>query len=261
MIKLQDLTVHFDGRPILQDISADIESGKWTCLVGPNGAGKTTLLKTLLGVYQYSGSAQDDGVEVYLNQNRNVAFVPQDPHIPAGMTVGEYVMLGRAKKDGWGRESKAGRAFVTDVLTQTQLFGMQHRYVAQFSGGEMQRALIARALAQEPHLILLDEPTSALDLHHQISVLNNIEILKDRGVTILSTMHDITLAAMYAENILLMVNGRVTMSGAATEVIHSPELRSAFDDRINVYTLDGGRPVVMAKKEKTIERETPQTGA
>lgn len=258
MIRIQDLTVNFDGRPVLQDISADIESGKWTCLVGPNGAGKTTLLKTLLGVYQYSGSAQDEGVEVYLNQKRNVAFVPQNPHIPAGMTVGEYVMLGRSKKDGWGRESKTGRSFVTEVLMQTQLFGMQHRYVAQLSGGEMQRALIARALAQEPNLILLDEPTSALDLHHQISVLNNIEILKDRGVTILSTMHDITLAAMYAENIVVMVQGRVTVSGKASEVIHSPELRSAFDDRINVYTLDGGRPVVMAKKESTTERGTQQ---
>jgi iron complex transport system ATP-binding protein len=261
MISIDDLTVRFAGQEILRDINLVIETGKWTCLVGPNGAGKTTLLKTLLGVYQYSGSIKDEGVEVYQNQERNVAFVPQHPHIPAGMTVMEYVMLGRSKKDGWGRETKNGRDFVGQVLTQTQLFGMQHRFVAQLSGGEMQRALIARALAQEPKLILLDEPTSALDLHHQISVLNNIEILKEHGVTILSTMHDITLAAMYAENIVVMHDGRVTLAGSATSVIHSPELRSAFDDRINVYTLDGGRPVIMANKEYLSERERPQTEA
>ena len=113
----------------------------------------------------------------------------------------------------------------------------------------MQRALIARALAQEPDLILLDEPTSALDLHHQISVLNKIELLKERGVTIISTMHDITLAAMYAERIVVMQKGKILLSGRADQVIHSSELRSAFDNRIDVYTLDSGRPVIVASKD------------
>jgi len=99
-------------------------------------------------------------------------------------------------------------------------------------------------------LILLDEPTSALDLHHQISVLNNIEILKTRGVTVISTMHDITLAAMYAERIIVMQDGKVLLDGTAGDVIHSAELRTAFDNRINVYTLDSGRPVIVASKEE-----------
>ena len=110
--------------------------------------------------------------------------------------------------------------------------------------------VIARALAQEPELILLDEPTSALDLHHQISVLNNIELLKEEGVTIISTMHDITLAAMFAERIVVMKEGKVLLSGASQDVIHSPELKRAFDNRIDVYTLDSGRPVIVASKEK-----------
>jgi iron complex transport system ATP-binding protein len=113
----------------------------------------------------------------------------------------------------------------------------------------MQRALIARALAQEPTLILLDEPTSALDLHHQIAVLNNIELLKERGVTIVSTMHDITLAAMYAEKIVVMREGKVLLSGTSDFVIHSPELQVAFENRISVFTLDSGRPVIVAKKD------------
>ena len=166
------------------------------------------------------------------------------------MTVAEYVMLGRAKKDGWGNESVQSRTFIADILAKTNLYGLQKQMVSHLSGGEMQRTLIARALAQEPELILLDEPTSALDLHHQIDVLNNLQILQLTGVTIVSTMHDITLAAMYADRIIVMQNGRVLAEGSSSEIIHSAELRTAFDDRINVFTLDSGRPVVIAKKDE-----------
>ena len=248
-IVITDLTVRYGQKVVLSDISLEIATGKWTCLVGPNGAGKTTLLKVLLGMAPYSGSIQDNGVEVFKSHNRNVAFVPQAPQIPQGMTVAEYVMLGRAKRDGWGNESLASRRYVYKVLLQTHLYGMQNNLVSQLSGGEMQRALIARALAQEPELILLDEPTSALDLHHQISVLNHIELLKEGGVTIVSTMHDITLAAMFAERIIVIKEGKVLLNGNSQEVIHSPELKKAFDNRIDVYTLDSGRPVIVASKE------------
>jgi len=251
MIKIEDLNVRIGNRSILTDINIEIEDGKWTCLVGPNGAGKTTLLKSLLGSQAYSGSITDSGIEVFKNHDRNVAFVPQQPQIPIGMSVSEYVMLGRSKRDGWGNESNTSRNLVADILQLTGLFGMQNQFVSQLSGGEMQRALIARALVQEPTLILLDEPTSALDLHHQIAVLNNIELLKERGVTIISTMHDITLAAMYAEKIVVMHQGKVLLNGTSDFVIHSPELKTAFENRINVFTLDSGRPVIVAKKDLT----------
>ncbi len=248
-IVITDLTVRYGEKTVLNDISLQIEGRKWTCLVGPNGAGKTTLLKVLLGMAPYAGSIQDQGVEVFNNHKRNVAFVPQQPQIPQGMKVTEYVMLGRSKADGWGKDSRSSREYVQKVLIQTHLYGMQNNLLSHLSGGEMQRVLIARALAQEPDLILLDEPTSALDLHHQISVLNNIETLKESGVTIISTMHDITLAAMFAERIIVMKEGRVLLSGISQEVIHSNELKSAFDDRIDVYTLDSGRPVIVASKK------------
>ena len=249
MIKVEDLNVRFGQKEILKDINVEIENSKWTCLVGPNGAGKTTFLKALLGSQSYSGSITDSGAEVYKNHDRNVAFVPQHPQIPIGMSVSEYVLLGRSKRDGWGNESNQSRKLVADILKLTGLFGMQSQFVSLLSGGEMQRALIARALVQEPTLILLDEPTSALDLHHQIAVLNNIELLKERGVTIISTMHDITLAAMYAEKIVVMQEGKVLLHGTSDFVIHSPELKSAFENRINVYTLDSGRPVIVANKD------------
>lgn len=250
MIVIKDLNVRLSGKEILHDLSLSLPSAKWSCIVGPNGAGKTTLLKVLLGTIPYSGSVTSNGIEVFRDRSRNVAFVPQHPQIPQGITVAEYVALGRAKKDGWGNESTQNRKLIAEVLEVTQLFGLQRQLVASLSGGEMQRTLIARALAQEPELILLDEPTSALDLHHQISVLDNLEVLQERGVTIVSTMHDITLAAMYADQIIVMQSGRVLASGDADEIVHSVALKTAFDDRINVIKLDSGRSVVIAKKDE-----------
>ena len=247
MIEIKNLSVRYGDFYALNQITLDIPRGTWTCLVGPNGAGKTTFLKTLLGNKAYDGSITIDGLEVYKNL-RNVAFVPQRPEIPAGMDVAEYVMLGRARLDGWGRESRTSRRLVQQILEQMQLSGMRHQLVTLLSGGEMQRVLIARALVQEPELMILDEPTSALDLHHQISTLDHIEGMQKSGVTIVSTMHDITLGAMYAERIVIMQHGKVLLDGPANQVIHSTHLKLAFDDAITIHTLDNGRPVIVANK-------------
>ena len=250
MVTATKLSITVSGHQILHEITLNIPQGKWTCLVGPNGAGKTTLLKSLLGTVSYTGSLTIAGTERFHDQSHNVAYVPQSPSVPQGMSVVEYVTLGRSKIDGWGREARSGKLFVQEILETTNLLHMQHNHVARLSGGEKQRALIARALAQESELILLDEPTSALDLHHQIAVLDNIEKLKSDGVTIISTMHDITLAAMYAQELVIMQDGRVLLQGPSAEVIHSPELKRAFENRINVFTLDSGRPVVIAEKNQ-----------
>jgi iron complex transport system ATP-binding protein len=248
MIKVENLSVRFGSQIVLNEISLAIPIGTWSCLVGPNGAGKTTFLRTLLGMAPYSGSIKINDLEIAKNKSLNIAFVPQRPAIPAAMSVAEYVMLGRAKLDGWGKESSRSRKIVYEMLDATQLLGMQTQLVQTLSGGEMQRVLIARALVQEPEIMLLDEPTSALDLHHQISVLNKIEEFKNSGTTIISTMHDITLGAMYAERIIVLQDGQLLLDGESQEVIHSPELRRAFDDRISVHTLENGRPVIVAAK-------------
>lgn len=247
-ISINNLSVRVGEKQILEEISVEIPHGRWTCLVGPNGAGKTTLLKVILGTKEYSGSVTDEGREVFNDHIRNIAYVPQHPSIPLGMSVAEYVMLGRSKKDGWGRDNKSSRELVTEILHETQLYGLHTRHLSTLSGGEIQRAQIARALAQEPSLIMLDEPTSALDLHHQVSALNHIELLKSRGTTVISTMHDITLAAMYADVILVMQQGRMLLAGEVDDVIHSEALKRAFDNRIHVHTLESGRPVIIADK-------------
>ena len=248
MIKIENLSVNYGDRTVLDSISIEIPTGTWTSIIGPNGAGKTTLLKSLLGMNPYSGSIKFGDIEAFQDLKRNIAFVPQRPQVPVGMTVREYVTLGRAKRDGWGREKRAGKTLVQETLKSMQLVGLQDQPVSRISGGEVQRVLIARAIAQEPEIILMDEPTSALDLHHQIATLNQIEILKKAGVTVLSTMHDITLGAMYAERIVLMRDGKVMLDGNAASVIHSEELKSAFDHGISVHTLEDGHAVIVANK-------------
>lgn len=251
MINVENLSVNYGEKSVLSAITLEIPAGSWTCIVGPNGAGKTTLLKTLLGMHPYSGSIKVSGAEVFKDMSRNVAFVPQRPEIPMGMTVIEYIALGRAKLDGWGREKRSGRLLIQKTLDETQLVGLQRQLVTQLSGGELQRVLIARAIVQEPEVMLLDEPTSALDLHHQITTLNQVESLKNRGVTIVSTMHDITLSAMYAERIIVMREGKVLLDGPASTVIHSNELKMAFDHGISVHTLNDGHTVIVANKTRS----------
>lgn len=248
MIKVENLSVSYGERQVLDSISLEIPTGTWTSIVGPNGAGKTTFLTSLLGMNPYSGSIKFDQIEAFKDLQRNVAFVPQRPQVPLGMTVREYVSLGRAKIDGWGRDKRQGRNKVYLTLEDMQLIGLQDQLVSRLSGGELQRVLIARAIVQEPQIILMDEPTSALDLHHQISTLNQIEILKQSGVTVVSTMHDITLGAMYAERIIVMREGKVLLDGSSATVIHSEELKSAFDHGISVHTLTDGHTVIVANR-------------
>ena len=250
MIRLSHVGARLGDREILTDISLEVASGGWLCLIGPNGAGKTTLLRALLGMLPYSGSITIDGVERHGDGDRNVAFVPQRPETPAGMTVHEYVALGRAKRDGWGRESAHGRAAVREALERLMLMGLRHQFVTHLSGGEFQRVLIARAIAQEPDLVLLDEPTSALDLHHQVAALDEIEALRSTGATIVSTMHDITLATMYADRFALLRQGRLLLDDVPRDAVRSPQFTTLFDDRVRVLTLDEGFPIVLPTRDR-----------
>lgn len=249
MILVDGLSVRFGEKNLLSDISFEIKPGRWVCLVGPNGAGKSTLIKVLLGVQSYSGRAVQGGDEIYNNKNRNVAYIPQNPQIPQGMRIIEYVSLGRRKRDGWGHESKSSKKIIEETLKEAGLWGLRDQFLNQISGGELQRAHIARVLVQEAELVLLDEPTSALDLHHQISTLNTIEVLKERGVTVISTMHDLTLAAMYSDEIAVLSEGKLLNFGPAQEMVHGSDLKKAFNNRISVFTLDSGNPVILPQKD------------
>jgi iron complex transport system ATP-binding protein len=249
MIEIRDLTVRLNQREILKNIDLDINGGTWTCLVGPNGAGKTTLLKVLLGLLDYSGNVRQNNKEVYKDLDRQVAYVPQNPQVPSGMNVYEYISLGRMKRDGFGVEKKSSRDLILNTLEEIGLLGLHRQSLTQISGGELQRAHLARVIVQEADLILLDEPTSALDLHHQISVLSKVEDLKSKGTTIISTMHDLTLASMYSDEIAVLKEGKLLTSGPANQLINSAELKSAYNNQINVFRLDSGEQVILPQKD------------
>lgn len=202
------------------------------------------MLRALLGNLPYSGSIQEDGIEIYGNHDREVSFVPQRPTIPDGMRLFEFVGLVISVRSG-----RIDRSKVLDVLQKVSLIGRVNSPVTELSGGEIQRALIARTLLQKPNLHLLDEPTSALDLHHQVELMNLFESMKSAGSTIVSTTHDISLATLYADQLIVMKSGSVLISGPTQSVIHSRTFTDAYEGNISVHTLESGRTVVVADKD------------
>lgn len=243
-IRVTDLGVSLSGRQVLTGINFEVPVGSWTAILGPNGAGKTTLLRALLGHQAHSG-------EVRLNTpTPNIAFVPQRPEIPAFMTVAEYVALGRAPRDGWGAPKAQGQQTIARVLQQLDLTALAAQQLTKLSGGEQQRAVLARALVQEPDILLLDEPTTGLDLHHRAAFMDLIEGARRDGLTVISTLHDLTLAAAYAQHSVVLQRGKLVQAGPTADVITSEKFAAVFDNRIAVHRLANGRLVVLPQASK-----------
>jgi iron complex transport system ATP-binding protein len=184
-----------------------------------------------------------------------VALVAQTPVIPEGATVADYVLLGRTPHvPPLGTEGPADLAAVHDALAVLDLVGLAGRLVSTLSGGERQRVLVARALAQGAPIVLLDEPTTALDVGHQQQVLELVDGLRrDHGLTVVSTMHDLTLAGQYADRLVLLDAGRVVVDGAAADVLTEANLARYYGARVRVIS-DGGRPVVLPFRENHVDR-------
>ena len=244
-ISLQGLTVTVEGRPILRAVDVAVDPGAWLGIVGPNGAGKTTLLRCIAGSVTYAGTValagQDAGALSARERARRVAVVPQHPVFPPGMTVTDYVLLGRTPHVAlFAFEKQSDRDVVDVLLDQLELTGLAQRMITTLSGGERQRAVIARALAQEPSVLLLDEPTAALDLGHQHEVLSLVDDLRlARGLTVVSALHDLTLAAQYAERFLLLNEGRIVATGEAGEVLAPALLEACYGTPVSVIDHDG----------------------
>jgi iron complex transport system ATP-binding protein len=251
-IVVHDLEVDLDRAPILREVSCAVGSGSWLALLGPNGSGKTTLLRAIAGLIPYRGTitldgpAADAGSLRPRERARLIAYVPQAPTLPPDMTVTEYVLLGRTPHlsylAGPGRAdrdaaARAGR--LLDVARFTE------RRLDTLSGGERQRVVLARALAQEPKILLLDEPTSALDLGHQQNVLDLVDDLRrSTGVTVVTTLHDLTAAGQYAHELVLLNAGRVEAAGVASAVLTEGRIAQVYAARVTVSTDAAGHPVV-----------------
>ncbi|HJR86197.1 MAG TPA: ABC transporter ATP-binding protein [Acidimicrobiia bacterium] len=240
------LSVSLGGRLILDRIDLSVPKGTWLGLVGPNGAGKTTLLSSLNGLVASRGSISWDGTPLAgLSVRRRaqlIASVPQRPVIPSEMTVGDYVLLGRTPHiDYLGSETGNDYAAAAAAVTALELVGFERRRLGTLSGGETQRAILARALAQEAPLMLLDEPTTSLDIGAQQSVLELVEAIHlSRALTVISSLHDLTLAAQFCDELLVLDKGRIVARGRSTQVLTEDMVRTHFGAEVDILH-DNGR--------------------
>jgi iron complex transport system ATP-binding protein len=249
-IKAAGVRVTLDRKPILRGVDLDVASGSWHAVLGPNGAGKSTFLKAVVGILAYQGEIRVGGEEVAKlaakHRARLIAYVPQQPQLPGDMTVSEYVLLGRTPHLGYlGVGSRTDRAVAEGALERLDLAGFAHRRLGAMSGGERQRVVLARALAQQAGVLLLDEPTTALDLGHQQQVLDLVDELRTtEGLTVVSTLHDLSLAAQYADELTLLVGGEVVACGTAREVLTEQRIAEHYGARVKVFDDGEGRPVI-----------------
>jgi len=245
MIELRDLTVRFGGHEAVRHASFAAEAGDWVVLIGPNGAGKTSVLRAMCGLLPFDGEILVDGRDVRSLSRRElariVAFVPQTPETPHELTVAEYVLLGRTPHIGYfAAEGSADRRAAASALDRLELSPFAERPLGSLSGGEVQRVVLARALAQEAPILLLDEPTTALDLGRQQQALELIDALRTDGLTVVSTMHDLTLAGQYAARLLLLDRGVVVAEGTPEEVLSVANLSAHYDARVRVVQDEDG---------------------
>src|SRR5205085_1339462 len=245
MIETRDLWVRFGPVAAVRGLSLRAEAGGWTALIGPNGAGKTSALRALAGLAPYEGEVYIDGRDARRLGRRAVArlvaCVPQKPETPAALTVAEYVLLGRTPHIPYfGGEGRRDREAATQALRRLELERFAERPLGSLSGGEVQRAVLARALAQEAPILLLDEPTTGLDLGHEQQALELVDQLRHAGgLTVISAVHDLTIAAQYADRLLLLDRGRVAGAGDAADVLTEATIATYFDARVRVVRENG----------------------
>jgi iron complex transport system ATP-binding protein len=250
-LAVDNLAVTLGGVRVVDGLSAQVEDGEWVALIGPNGAGKTTALRAIAGLVPYEGAVRvlaDDAHGLGGRQlARRVALVPQIPLIPGDMTVRAYVLLGRTPHLGYlGTERRSDHRAVDAALELLDLVHFAQRRLDTLSGGERQRATLARALAQDAPLLLLDEPTASLDMGRQQQVLELVDELRTRrGLTVLSTMHDLTLAGQYADRLLLINGGRLVAAGSADEVLTRALITEHYGAEVEVVDSRGSGFVVV----------------
>ena len=234
-ISVQNLNHAFDGRTVLEDVAFDVEAGRFFIIIGPNGSGKTTLLKLLVGLLPLkSGHIHilSRNITRYSARalSQRVAYVPQSAPVEFPFSVMQIVLMGRAPHLGLlGFEGPQDLEIARDAMAITGVEHLADRRLDQLSGGEQQRVFIARAICQQPKILLLDEPTAALDLSHQVRLMDLMERLKnEQGVTVVMVSHDLNMAAMYADRLLLLSRGKVARMGTPGQVVDFALLEKVY---------------------------------
>jgi len=240
---VENLNYAYGSQFVLRNLSFSVPQGEMFIVIGPNGAGKTTLIKLMVGILKI----QTGQIEIFqapvgtYSQKRlakALAYVPQGLPVGFPFTVAETVLLGRAPHQRvLGLASQNDLDIARQAMQFTEIAHLARRKLDQLSGGEQQRVLIARALCQQPQVILLDEPTASLDLSHQIRIMDLMERLKtEKGVTVVMVSHDVNLAAMYADQLLLLKAGEIVCMGTPDAVLNFQTLEETYDCKLLVDT-------------------------
>jgi len=257
VLSCREVRVSFRQREVVRGVNLELGAGEWLGVIGPNGAGKSTLLRSIVGLTDYSGTIDLGGG--HRPGAADVALVPQSPVMPTGMTVAEYVLLGRTAHLGWlARESKFDRQVVSSVLHRLDLADFADRFVSTLSGGEAQQVVVARALAQQCPVLLLDEPTSALDVGHQVSVLELVDDLRRaEGLSVLAAMHDLSAAARFADRLILIDHGQIVAQGGPADVLRPDLLSTVYGTPLTVQSIDGELVVLPASRRRAQPPRSP----
>ncbi len=246
-LKIDEIEFAYGEEVILKDISFNIEEGEFISIIGPNGSGKSTLLKTLNNIYTpRKGNIYLDGEKIQKIKRREIAkrisLVPQESQINYEFTVEEIVTMGRHPyKRRFEKENLEDKRIIEEAMEMTYTTKLRDKLITEISGGEKQRVIIAKALAQNSSIILLDEPTSSLDINHQIEVLELLKKLnKNKNTTVVIVLHDINIASRYSDRIIFLKDGKIISKGRPEEVVTKNNIKKAYDMdiylEINKYT-------------------------
>ena len=260
ILVVADLVLGYRGRPVLEGVSLSVRSGELVGMIGPNGSGKSTLLKGISGTLRPTrGRIAIGGRDVASIGRgalaRTLAVVPQSPTLPDDFGALEIVLMGRAPHLGLLRaEGSRDFAIVRGAMRATDTLELADRPIGELSGGERQRLVVARALAQEPSLLLLDEPTSHLDVHHQVRVMEILRAQVAQGLAALAVFHDLNLAAQFCDRLLLLDHGRIVASGSPDEVITAEHVARVYGPGIVVTRHPtNGRPTALVAAEDRLD--------
>jgi iron complex transport system ATP-binding protein len=257
VLELEDVSVTLGERDVVSHVSALVGRGAWVGVVGPNGAGKSTLLRAIVGLNRHEGHIRLSGREYRPTERRAraraVAYVPQRPVLPASMNVTDYVLLGRSAHHSYlGAETAKDLSVAGQVLERLELASFARKVLGELSGGEQQRAVLARALVQEAPVLVMDEPTTSLDLGHAQLVLELTDQLRqESGLSVLCSLHDLTVAAQFADNLVVLSRGSAVLEGKPAEILTKSTIRRYFGADVEVYHGPAG-PVLSPIRSRRI---------
>jgi len=241
ILDISNISLSFRDKSILSNVSLEVSAGEFFVIIGPNGAGKTSLLKVLSGLQKAQKGTvtiKDKNILNYRRRNLSqiMAIVPQHIEVGFPFTVADTVIMGRSPHLGiLGMEGENDFHIAEEAMKFTDVSHLTDRKLFQLSGGELQRVIIARAICQQPEIILLDEPTTALDPAHQLKIMDLMEkFRREHGTTIIMVSHDLNLASMYGDRVLLLKSGRVVKTGDPKSVLNKELLEDSYGCRIQV---------------------------